>query len=378
MVINIYHTLRLLLLLTMALIEEFHQKHRLLKINLNANLALFNTDQLRQHLPDLNSYIVFKDIRRTLTQWYTEGQNLQGLLLTTHHTQHASYRRETTLLLNIIQYINFILPTCQAITVAKAFRTVVLTHKTLSDSHLATSRCSFFNSSDCTSNNMFFAPTPSYTEDTQTQVKQISTPTPPQHIDYNTRTQLPSNSMPTDLLTLNHIQTSVLALTPTDLSILTVVTTHAETQTETTQDSSTPILTVPTTHTETQTETTQDSSMPILTAATTHTQTQTKTTQDSFTQTLVTHYDPNIKLYNNSTPNKGPHKIFTGVLSHTYDISETSEPNDRFYQQSKQEDLLDNKVNKTSITTQDTNTTESSKLEFSQFTQYNTFKHLYT
>ena len=229
MVINIYHTLRLLLLLTMALIEEFHQKHRLLKINLNANLALFNTDQLRQHLPDLNSYIVFKDIRRTLTQWYTEGQNLQGLLLTTHHTQHASYRRETTLLLNIIQYINFILPTCQAITVAKAFRTVVLTHKTLSDSHLATSRCSLFNSSDCTSNNMFFAPTPPYTEDTQTQVKQISTPTPPQHIDYNTITQLPSNSMPTDLLTHNHIQTSVLPLTPTDLSILTVITTHRNT-----------------------------------------------------------------------------------------------------------------------------------------------------
>jgi len=302
MVINIYHTLRLLLLLTMALIEEFHQKHRLLKINLNANLALFNTDQLRQHLPDLNSYIVFKDIRRTLTQWYTEGQNLQGLLLTTHHTQHASYRRETTLLLNIIQYINFILPTCQAITVAKAFRTVVLTHKTLSDSHLATSRCSFFNSSDCTSNNMFFAPTPPYTEDTQTQVKQISTPTPPQHIDYNTRTQLPSNSMPTDLLTLNHIQTSVLPLTPTDLSILTVVTTHAETQTETRQNSSTPIPTVAVTHTETQTQTTLD-------------------TRDSYSQTTNTYLRKNSKdstSYYSTSVNT--HSILKNhiILSYTY------------------------------------------------------------
>jgi hypothetical protein len=158
-----------------SLLDNFMEKHRLLKLQLNCNLAQFDTTTLRQNLPTFTDYYQFKELRRTLNTWYVEGQNLSANYLFSPYNQPPTNQGLLTYLLNRIHILQqSILPTCKAIIVAKAFRTVVLTHKTLSDGHIHRSRSSVFLCSECTNNNNFQIASP-----TNTQPKQTSTPTQP-------------------------------------------------------------------------------------------------------------------------------------------------------------------------------------------------------
>jgi len=151
------------------------ENHRILKLELNCNLAQFEKTTLRQNLPTFTDYHQFKELRRTLNTWYVEGQNLVAKYLFAPYNQPPTNQSLPTYLLNIIHHLQqSVLPTCKAIIVAKAFRTVVLTHKTLSDGHMHRSRSSIFLSSDCSNNNNVQSASP-----TNTHPKQTSTPTQP-------------------------------------------------------------------------------------------------------------------------------------------------------------------------------------------------------
>lgn len=127
-------------------------KHKLFKLELNANLALFNKDALRQNLPTFADYIQFKDLRRSLNIWYVEGQNIMANYLNPLNAQ--GNLTSPTYLLNYIHHLQQYLPNCRAITVAKAYRTIVLTHKELSDGHIHRSWSSVFLPSACSNNNL--------------------------------------------------------------------------------------------------------------------------------------------------------------------------------------------------------------------------------
>lgn len=113
--------------------SQFNVEHNYLKTLLNNTLSHFTQQQLRQHLPTYNTYIRFKELRRAIRIWYTNGQDLYQQLQT-----------PTTTLINAdIQYNNENLQTVQSyirttdkFTIAKAYRTVVLTYKHLSDGYI--------------------------------------------------------------------------------------------------------------------------------------------------------------------------------------------------------------------------------------------------
>ncbi len=123
-----------------TILEDFLSKHNTLKTALNNNLKRFAPDYLRNHLNNKAEYLLFKHVRKTLTFWYTKCQSLYKYLLTLgpiagHPT--TSLLNATHQALHCIEFTETLLNTTNnSFLIAKAFRTVVLTYKNLSDGHL--------------------------------------------------------------------------------------------------------------------------------------------------------------------------------------------------------------------------------------------------
>jgi len=125
---------------THTILEDFLSHHNTLKVALNSNLKRFAPDYLRNHLNNAVEYLQFKQVRKTLTFWYTKCQNLYKYLLT---LGPIAGRPTTSLLTEIqqalkcIEFTETLLNTTNnSFLIAKAYRTVVLTYKNLSDGHL--------------------------------------------------------------------------------------------------------------------------------------------------------------------------------------------------------------------------------------------------
>jgi len=151
------------------LIDLFEDKYSQLKTLLNRNLASFETDELRQNVENDRKFAEFLTLRKKLTVLYTDSQNLLKTIqlfqdtgrldlievkMTTKitHTSQQDlnfleqtisdlvYKQNkklfTTLLcqnLKLIKDLDSTLTHTDPFVTAKAFRTVVLTHKGLSD-----------------------------------------------------------------------------------------------------------------------------------------------------------------------------------------------------------------------------------------------------
>jgi len=121
-------------------VKDFLSHHNTLKAALNSNLKRFAPDHLRNHLNNREEYLLFKQVRKTLTFWYTKCQNLHKYLLTlgpiTGHPT-TSLLTELHQALKCIKSTETLLNTTNnSFLIAKAYRTVVLTYKNLSDGHL--------------------------------------------------------------------------------------------------------------------------------------------------------------------------------------------------------------------------------------------------
>jgi len=125
---------------THTILEYFISQNNTLKTALNNNLKRFAPDYLRNHLYNKAEYLLFKDVRKTLTFWYTKCQNLYKQLLTRgqnvgHPT--TSLHNSTQQALDCIEFTETLLNTTNnSFLIAKAYRTVVLTYKYLSDGHI--------------------------------------------------------------------------------------------------------------------------------------------------------------------------------------------------------------------------------------------------
>jgi hypothetical protein len=121
-------------------LARFNVEHKALKTALNNNLNQFSTDYLRHHLASEHDYWLFKEIRRAITLWYVKGQNTCKYLLHSAPTQGSNTSRLQSLVahsLHNIRHVRTLLQGCSKFIIAKAYRTVVLTHKNLSDGYIS-------------------------------------------------------------------------------------------------------------------------------------------------------------------------------------------------------------------------------------------------
>jgi hypothetical protein len=123
-----------------ANLAHFNVEHKALKTALNYNLKQFSTDYLRHHLASEQDYFKFKEIRRAITFWYVKGQTTCKYLLHSTHTQDSNTDQLQSLVahsLHNIRHVRTLLQGCSKFLIAKAYRTVVLTHKHLSDGYIS-------------------------------------------------------------------------------------------------------------------------------------------------------------------------------------------------------------------------------------------------
>lgn len=117
--------------------EDFIRKHNSLKSDLNRNLSNFTTDTLRNHFTNRSDYLHFKKVRNALTFWYVNGQTLYKKLQIQDRDKlypTASMSNSSKRILQHIQYTGALLDTTDDdFLIAKAYRTVVLSYKHLSD-----------------------------------------------------------------------------------------------------------------------------------------------------------------------------------------------------------------------------------------------------
>lgn len=121
---------------TLPTIVTFNIQHKAIKDTLNGILRLYNTTHLRQHLNNNQDYLLFKELRRAITVWYTEGQYLRRNILQTGPAQLTyNEQLQSYVIRNLynIDYLQTLVQHSHTLIVAKAFRTVVLTYKHLSD-----------------------------------------------------------------------------------------------------------------------------------------------------------------------------------------------------------------------------------------------------
>ena len=123
-----------------ANLAHFNVEHKALKTALNNNLKQFSTDYLRHHLASEQDYFRFKDLRRAITIWYVKGQTTCKYLLHSTLTQGSNTGQLQSLIaqsLHNIKHVRTSLHGCNKLIIAKAYRTVVLTYKHLSDGYIS-------------------------------------------------------------------------------------------------------------------------------------------------------------------------------------------------------------------------------------------------
>lgn len=117
-----------------ANITNFNVQHRQLKAHLNNLLTQYSHNSLRQHVQTHQGYLYFKQIRRSITIWYTNGQLLQQYLQQhNNNTDRTHINTDINNNLTNISQVRTQLNSLEDFATAKAFRTVVLTYKYLSD-----------------------------------------------------------------------------------------------------------------------------------------------------------------------------------------------------------------------------------------------------
>jgi hypothetical protein len=123
-----------------ANLAHFNVEHKALKTALNNNLKQFSTDYLRHHLASEQDYFRFKDLRRAITIWYVKGQTTCKHLFHSTPTQGSNTHQVQSLVehsLHNIRHVRTLLQGCNKFIIAKAYRTVVLTYKHLSDGYIS-------------------------------------------------------------------------------------------------------------------------------------------------------------------------------------------------------------------------------------------------